>query len=149
MKKPDFAQSISIFANIGVITSIIFLALQVNQANKLAETQAQIFRLDQMQQASVSIAESQYLPEILVKVQAEGFQSLSPTERLRLSSWENSVALRMQGHYYQYQQGYVDAETANIILRAAVDNLADWAELDVEISDPEFRRIVEAAAGGD
>ena len=146
MKKPDFAQVITICANIGVIASILFLALEINQANKLAETQAQIFRLDQMQQASVSIAESQYLPEIVIKAQTEGFQSLSPTERLRLRSWENSVALRMQGHYYQYQQGYVDTETANLILRAAVDNLEDWAELGVEISDPEFRRIVEAAA---
>jgi hypothetical protein len=99
-----------------------------------------------MQQASVSIAESQYLPEIVVKAQTEGFQSLSPTERVRLRSWETSVALRMQAHYYQYQQGYVDTETANIILRAAVGNLGDWAELGVEISDPEFRRIVEAAA---
>ena len=149
MKKPDFAQMLTILANLGVITSIVFLALEISQANRLAETQAQIFRLDQMQQAAVSIAESQYLPEIIAKAEAEGFQSLSPTERLRLSNWERSVALRMQAHYYQYQQGYVDFETANIILRAAVDNLEDWAELGVEISDPKFRRIVEAEARED
>ena len=54
-------------ANVGVITGIVFLTLEISQANKLAETQAQIFRLDQMQEASVTIAESEYLPEIQLK----------------------------------------------------------------------------------
>jgi hypothetical protein len=102
-----------------------------------------------MQEASVTMTESVYLPEIQLKAQSEGVQSLSPSERYRLQNWETSVSLRIQGHYYQYQQGYLNKETGDEILGAAARNLELWNQLGVVIVDQEFRRLVEAAASGD
>jgi hypothetical protein len=149
LKKLSLGQTITILANTGVIAGIAFLTIEINQANKLAETQAHVFRLDQMQEASVTTAESEYLPEIELKVRSEGVQSLSPSEHYRLQNWEASVVSRMQGHYYQYQQGYLNKETGDQILSAAASSLELWNQLGVVIVDQEFRRLVEAAASGD
>jgi hypothetical protein len=89
---------LTLIGNLGVVIGLAILIIEVNQANRLAETQAVAFRLDQMQHAQLAFSESDYLPQIELKYLAEGVQSLSALEIARLARWEESVSLRMQSH---------------------------------------------------
>lgn len=137
---------LSLIANLGVVIGLAVLIVEINQTNKLAETDAYVLRLDQMQQAQLAFGESEYLPQIQLKYRSEGVQSLSALETQRLFRWETSVMLRMQGQYFQHTQGYLDQETGDRILLAAANRLQSWNELNVEIANPEFGRLVEQAA---
>jgi hypothetical protein len=137
---------LTLSANIGVVVGLAILIIEISQANRLAETEAFVHRLDQMQQANLVFGESEYLPQIELKYRSEGVQSLSELERLRLQRWHTSVMLRMQGHHYQYSQGYLDQETGARVLKAAVQSLEEWNELGVVIENHDFRRLVEEAA---
>ena len=138
---------LSLLANLGVVVGLAILIVEISQANKLAETEAFVLRLDQMQQARLAFGESEYLPQLDLKYRSEGVQSLSDLEKQRLTRWEESVMLRMQGHYYQAQQGYLDRETGDRVLKAAVRMMKKWGELEIEIENEAFRRsIAEAAA---
>jgi hypothetical protein len=137
---------LTLIGNLGVVIGLAILIIEVNQANRLAETQAVAFRLDQMQHAQLAFSESDYLPQIELKYLAEGVQSLSALEIARLARWEESVMLRMESHYYHYQQGYIDRETGEQVLRAAARRLERWKALSVEINNKQFLRLVEEAA---
>ena len=137
---------ISLVANFGVVVGLMILIIEVNQANKLAETQAYALRLDQMQQAQVDFAESEYLPQIELKVLTDGVQSLSALELSKFRRWHTSVMLRMESHYYHYEQGYLDEETGQVVLDSAADSLELWKQLDVEILNKRFQRLVEETA---
>ena len=137
---------LTLIANLGIVVGLAILIIEVNQANKLAETQAVALRLDQMQEAQRAFGESNYLPEIELKYLAEGMQSLSALEIARLRRWDEAVMLRMQSHYYHYQQGYLDQETGEQVLQAAARRLERWKALGVEIENQLFKRLVEEAA---
>ena len=137
---------VSLFANLAVFAGLIVLIFELNETNKLAQTQAMALRLDQMQQAQLWFAGSTNLPEIEIKANSDGVQSLSPTERSRYRRWHHSVMLRMKSHYYHYEQGYLDEETGQEVLLAAAGLLETWVALDLEIVDRNFREAVESAA---
>ena len=143
VKRTDW---ISLGANLGVIVGLIILIIEINQANQLAETQAYAYRLDQMQQAQVAFAESDYLSEIELKVSNDGLQALSPLELSKFRRWHTSVMLRMESHYYHYEQGFLDQETGQVVLNAAADSLELWKQLDVRFSSKRFQRLVEEVA---
>jgi hypothetical protein len=137
---------LNLIANLGVVVGLAILILEINQANRLAETQAHVLRLDQMQQAQVTFAESDELPQIELKAFNEGVQSLSDLERSKFRRWHTSVMLRMQSHYHHYEQGYLDDETGQEVLNSAANSLALWKQLDIQILDKGFQRVVEDAA---
>jgi len=146
MDSRQLNERLSLFANLGVVAGLAILILEINSANKLAETQAVALRLEQMQQAQLSFAESDYLPQIRLKAVSGGVQSLSELEQSRLRRWETSVALRMESHYFHYEQGYLDEETGAVILSSAASKVKIWKDLDVELLNQRFKRLVEEAA---
>jgi hypothetical protein len=137
---------LTLTANLGVVVGLAILIVELNQANQLAESQAHVLRLDQMQQAQVAFAESDELPQIELKALNDGVQLLSDLERSKFRRWHTSVMLRMQSHYYHYEQGYLDDETGQEVLNAAADSLALWKQFDVKISNKRFLRVVEEVA---
>ena len=142
---------LGLIANLGVVVGLVLLAYELNQSNKLTETQAYLERIDQMQQTSADFSQSDYLPEIYSKIGGNKFhgdaiaevESLSEIERSRLLSWERGVMQRMSGHYYRYLQGYLDRETGEKVLSDARTRLARWNALGIEIEPQEFRVAVE------
>ena len=52
----------------------------------------------------------------------------------------------MESHYYQYEQGYLDEETGQVVLDSAADSLELWKQLDVEMLNKRFQRLVEETA---
>jgi hypothetical protein len=113
---------LAVLANFGVVIGLAVLIYELRESQNLAETDAAVRRLDQMQLAQVAMATSDTLAAIKVKAYLEGVHALSDVERYKLTSWEFSVMLRMRGQYTQYIRGYLDEETANgIVIAAAGD----------------------------
>ena len=138
---------LTLLANIGVVIGLALLIYEVRQSQNLAETEAEVRRLDQMQVAQVEIATSELLAAIRVKALSEGVESLTSVELYKLRQWENSVRLRMRSQYIEYVRGYLDQDTANRIMAAAVRFLPYWEELGYEIGDNDFDQAIKEAAG--
>ena len=143
---------LTLVTNLGVILGLILLAYEIREANKLATTQATMERLDQMQQVSKDFSESEFMPNIYAEIGAPNWigneipsdiAQLTELERARLVSWERGVMLRMSGHYYQYIQGYVDEQRAEIIVSTARKRYPLWKALGITIDDQDLRSAVE------
>ena len=51
----------------------------------------------------------------------------------------------MRSQYIQYIRGYLDADTANGIVDAAIANLPYWQDLGYELGDNEFEQAIRQA----
>ena len=138
---------LTLLANFGVVIGLALLVYELGQAQKLAETDAAVRRFDQMQVAQVEMATSDLLAEIRVKALSEGVESLTLVERYRLGQWESSVRLRMRSQYIEYVHGYLDQETAEGIVAAAVNRLPFWEQLGFELGNSEFDSAIKKSAG--
>ena len=146
---------LTLLTNLGVVMGLVLLAYEIREANKLSTTEAYVERMDQMQQASTDFSESEYLPDIYVKIGAHAWTSnnvagdielLTVSERARLSSWERAVMLRMSGHYYQYKQGYIEKQTAEEVLNDARARIPLWKSLGIRIEGRDLKDAVEGAS---
>ena len=138
---------LALLANLGVVVGLALLIYEVRESQKLAETEATVGRLNQMQVARLEFAMNEFLIPIKVKAKTEGVQSLSSVELVRLQEWESSVRLRMRSQYIQYAQGYIDQSTADGIVNAAAGDLPYWEELGFELGNNEFHQAIKNAAG--
>jgi hypothetical protein len=129
------------------VIGLALLIYEVRQSQNLAETESAVRRLDQMQVAQVEIATSELLAAIRVKALSEGVESLTSVELYKLRQWESSVRLRMRSQYIEYVRGYLDQDTANGIVVAAVNWLPYWEELGYELGDNDFEQAIKKAAG--
>ena len=138
---------LTLFANFGVVIGIAVLIYELRLSQNLAETQASVRRLDQMQIAKVELATSDFITLVRQKALTEGVSSLTPEERGRLTAWEASVRLRMRSQYIEYLNGYLSKETGDDIIAGAVRNMPFWTDLGYEYQNNEFDRAVREAAG--
>ncbi len=110
MKKIDLGQAVTILANVGVIAGIVFLAVELGQ-----NTQA--IRLTASQYMASELAEfnrgwtNPDMARIRVKNDTEGYDSLSPLERMQLLGMDSSYLQILQNLYYQYRAGSLDPVT--------------------------------------
>ena len=132
MDRGKLTEWFGLLTNIGVVIGLGILIYEVSLSTKLAEVEAHMGRLNQMQQAQLEFASSDYLPPITVKLNSDGLESLSPVELERLRWWENSVKLRMTSQYFQYQRGLLDQESADNVVAGAVARLGLWRELGLD-----------------
>ena len=147
MRSDKLNSWLTLLANFGVVIGLALLIFELHQAQHLAETEAAVRRLNQMQEAQTDFAMSESLAPIVVKAQSDGVRSLPADERIRLRNWESSVSLRMQSQYVQFVQGYLDQKTADRIVDAAVERLALWDELEIALGNSEFAQAIRHAAG--
>ena len=136
---------LALLANFGVVVGLALLVFELREAQNFAETEATVRRLNQMQEAQSAIALSESLAGLQFRARSEGAASLSASELHRLQYWENSIRLRMRSQYIQYVRGYLDVDTANTIVTAAITNLPYWQELGYELGDNEFEQAIKKA----
>ena len=108
---------LSLIANIGVVVGLFLLIAEVNHASRLAEVEAYQTRIRDIQELNLQLALSESLADIMIKVESEGIDSLTPGEYRRARAWNVTILRGMQGQYYQYQNGFLD--------RASVDRTLD------------------------
>lgn len=147
MNSENLNKWLTLLANIGVVIGLALLIYEVRQSQNLAETEAAVRRLDQMQVAQVEIATSELLAAIRVKARSEGVESLTSVELYKLRMWESSVRLRMRSQYVEYVRGYLDQDTANSFVESAAKWLPYWEELGYELGATEFDQAIKEAAG--
>ena len=138
---------LTLVANIGVAIGLVLLIFEFRESRNLAETEAAVRRLDQIQIAQLELATSEFLVPIRVKARSEGVESLTDVELQRLQLWEGTVRLRMRSQYIEYVRGYLDQDTANRMIQSAARMLPYWEELGYELGDTEFEHAIRKAAG--
>ncbi len=140
---------LTLVANFGVLLGIALLVYELRQTQHLAETDSMVGRLEQMQVAQTAMALSDSLPEIRVKAQTEGIETLTALELYRLRMWELSVINRMRSQYILYKRGYLDERTARGFINTAVRWLPYWESLGFEFEPIEdtFEKAVLQTAG--
>lgn len=135
---------LTLVANFGVVAGLGLLAMELNQASKLAETEAYVARTQAIGDHFTLMALSSDLPEIHTKVGNSGLDSLTEAERLRIFGWELARMYRVAGQYYQYQQGYLDRETIEKAMAlGAVPSAQRWRDLGIVIDNDEFKAHLE------
>jgi hypothetical protein len=138
---------LTLVANFGVVIGLFLLVLEFRESQNLAETEASVRRLNQIQEAFVEMAVSETLPAIRVKARTEGVPSLTNVELYRLQTWEESVRRRMRSQYIEFLGGYLDEATAEEIVSSAAELLPYWEELGYQLGDNRFEQAISVAAG--
>jgi hypothetical protein len=129
---------------IGVIASLIYLAVQVrqntrsmNESKRLALAQTYQIRADALQSMLVQAAASQTIGPLLVKLTQLGYpgdvtalERLSAQERGIFKQWQIAQHIHWDNMYYQYQQGFLDPEYYEDEFKVRVRRLAPtWRAL--------------------
>ena len=107
MKKIDLGQSIGILANLGVIAGIIFLGIEINQANQAARSQARTDIATSIAELNASFADNAELAEIFLRGLPNP-DGLTALERLRVSSYMSALLRLWENTHYQYRNGLFD-----------------------------------------
>ena len=121
---------VQLLGMLGVLGGLVALIIELNQSQRLSRAAAYQTRISEIQEAQRELALSEDLAEILQRFNTEGVSSLSPSEMGRVKAWHSAIQWRMQGQFYQYEQGFLE-EAA---LQRTLDDLANgiypkWQEL--------------------
>lgn len=138
---------------VGVIVSLIFVGLQLQQSNRLARNAARQQQIAAMGRISEVISGDAGLSDILTRAVAG--RELSAAEEARLVAYITHMERIQEGLYWQYQDGQVDPELweAHRRMTRAAQNLpfvrTVWAARKHYFSKrfQEFRDQEEASAG--
>ena len=72
------------------------------------------------------------IEKILQKFDSQGVDSLTLGERSRVVAWHSAMQWRMQGQFYQYQQGFLEEAALEQTLNDLASGIYQkWEELDL------------------
>jgi len=100
MKKLDLGQALGILANLGVITGIVFLGIELRQNNELQQAQARVARTDSRQSAFRLLIEN---PDLRAALEGEEDNQL-------IRSCYHFVFTGWQYSFGEYEAGMIDEE---------------------------------------
>lgn len=142
---------------IGVIATLIYLALQIRhntrsmeESRRLALAQTYQMRADALQNMLVTASTSE-LGGILVKLTAAGYPEridaldrLSQEERGRFRQWQIAQQTHWDNMHFQYQQGFLDQEYFDDAFEDRVTRLAPtWRALNLTSGRRSFFEEIE------
>jgi len=142
LKRLDFAQTITILANVGVIAGIVFLAVEIRQNNELMAEEAQRARGESVREGYSQLAENGELAAILVK--ENGGEPLTAVEEVRLGSWYIRGLFGYQTSFQQLPRDELEPMTSWFRLRYQVS--PTWRivwEQNRSTLHPDFVRFME------
>jgi hypothetical protein len=112
LKKLDLGQVIGIVANVGVIAGIVLLAVELNQNNALLRNEA---RYNLHAARTEEIEQTVLNPELGdLWFKAEDGETLTASERRRLSQMMLGRFVRWEWYYEQYRDGLIEQEVLPI-----------------------------------
>ncbi|MGE0862128.1 MAG: hypothetical protein AB7I01_22705 [Gammaproteobacteria bacterium] len=128
----------SLIGALAVGATLIYLAKQIRlnthaleDARKLALAQTYQMRSDALQEMLVQAADSQYLGPVIAKLTTLGYPDnasalaqLNSDERARFRLWQIAQQTHWDNMFFQYQHGYLDAESYEDSFRHRVRRLA-------------------------
>ena len=132
MKKVSIDVLIQLFGMLGVLGGLVALVIELNQSQRLSQASAYQARNSQIQEAQRELALSKDFSEILHKFDSQGVDSLTLGERSRVVAWHSAMQWRMQGQFYQYQQGFLEEAALEQTLNDFASGIYQkWEELDL------------------
>ncbi len=144
MKLDSLNKWLTLLANFGVVAGLVMLALELNHARRLAETDAYVARTQAIGNHFTQYALSENFAELYGRSRNEGLDSLTEVERSRIFGWELARMYRVAGQYYQYEQGFLDKETIDNAMRlGAVGAAQHWRDLGIVIDNEQFKAALE------
>jgi hypothetical protein len=142
---------LSLSANVGVIFGLIFLAVELDQNSTLMRIQISQSRADAAMTNNESNYNSDYMPQINVKVKAG--EELTTEETLRYSSYFRAINRNQDNVLQQYYAGMLSSNSPRSIRNYVEDNIASskharetWELQKVSYSD-EYITLVEEVLG--
>ena len=132
MKKVSLDVWIQLIGMLGVLGGLVALVFDLNQSQRLSQASAYQARNSEIQEAQRELALSEDFAEILQKFDSQGVDSLTLGERSRVVAWHSAMQWRMQGQFYQYQQGFLEEAALEQTLNDLASGIYQkWEELDL------------------
>lgn len=108
MKRLDLAQTFQILANVGVIAGIVFLGVELQQNNDVLTAQARLQRTQMRIDGLTGYLNSPDL--VRARLSDVNRSALSPEEDVILEAFWQTVLVRWQYIYGEYQAGLIELE---------------------------------------
>ena len=130
--KVSFDTWLQLLGMLGVLGGLVALVIELNQSQKLSQANAYQIRISEIQEAQRELALSEDLAAILHRFDSEGVDSLKPDEKSKVVAWNLAIQWRMQGQFYQYQQGFLEEAALEQTLNDLASGIYQkWEELDL------------------
>lgn len=120
-------------AAVGVILSIVFLAIQLRQNTKAVRSSSIQHLVQSLSDTAQANIDSEYLVPIMLKANTRP-DDLTEEERARLHFWFVMAFRRFEGVYFQRRLGLVDSaiidgfERSHVSILASKSGRAWWAD---------------------
>lgn len=148
MKKIDLGQTITVLANMGVIAGIVFLAIELQQNNRLLAAQAEYIVLQN--RSDLDVINDPDLAAFWFKVNSG--TPLTEVEQYRVELWASQAILNWEWEHGQYVAGNLPRSDLPVAAwRAAffgegnqrqIDFAPVWDRMRFQL-DPEFVEFVQ------
>ena len=122
----------NLLAAIGVIATLIYLAIQIRQNTKAVQSSSIQNLVQSLSDTAQAAIDNEYIVPLLAKANA-GPQALTEEERMRVHFWFIMTFRRFEGVYFQRDLGFVDAlviegfERSHMSILASKSGQAWWA----------------------
>ncbi len=123
---------LTLLGNAGIIISIIFLAYQISEANRVSSAQAYQSRTQMGAEIFWTLADSDHIGLIMEKVYDEAgpnidaVDKLEPAEQFRLRLLERAAITLFENNLYQCEQGFLEPEFCNSVRLVVVQRTPYW-----------------------
>ena len=148
MKKIDLGQTIAIIANVGVIASLIFVGIQVQQGATATRSATVLQLKDSWVQLNLASATSADLAEAFQSVDTHGFNDADYSSKVLVESFYRTLFHIWSNAYYQYKNGTLDGEQWAPHLREAKNAIQTpairqiWSDWEF-VYDDSFRNLMD------
>lgn len=123
---------LSLGANIGVVVGLILLIIEINQNTAMMQSQIHQSRTDTALSEQQANYNSDYMPDIIVKIRAG--DTLSEAETLRYSTYLRALNRNLDNQLWQYNHGFLGDNIPRSI-RNAARNVIGRTELSISVWD--------------
>jgi hypothetical protein len=137
-----------VIGTIGVVLSVIYLALQIKRSNILSQGQTRGFIANSAQQELLPVINNPNIFEI------PGKEEVSRDEKIVIHHYLISSMIQREYEWHQYQNGILDKRTFLTRNEAIKGTLGtkrtrDWWEANKIICSPEFSQHVDSLIAGE
>ena len=113
----------NLFAALGVIATLIYLAMQIRQNTKAVRSSSIESLVHNLSATAQAAVENEYMVPLMLKANA-GPETFTEVERVRMHFWFIMTFRRFEGVYFQRELGFVDAAVIEGFERSHISILA-------------------------
>ncbi len=148
MSLGDLANLGEALGGIAVLVSLVYLAVQIRQNTRTAQSAAFQQVVDSFSEISLAIGKDRDLTQIFVRA-AGGLASLDPVDQIRIRFVLLSLFRRAESVFFHSEQGTLDIESWAGIresLKVSLSNagVQEFWEHNAHLYNPRFRAFVES-----